>query len=93
MNHVGPLSTIDSKRWRRMRENVGSDSMVWIMGIFAVQATDMMMSPMIVMANPLGEEEQILSISINPVTSSVAFGLKIEVGSLGDIDENGRREL
>ena len=59
MNHVGPTSTINSKRWRRMRENVGSDSMVWIMGIFAVQTTDMMMSPLFVMAHPLGEEEEI----------------------------------
>ena len=48
---------------------------------------------MFVMGSPLGEEEEILSISINPVTSSVAFGLKIEGGSSGDIDGNERHEL
>ena len=48
-----------------MRKIVGSDSMVWITGIFAVQTMNMMISSMFVVANPLGEEGAMISIPKN----------------------------
>ena len=48
-----------------MRKIVGSDSMVWIKGIFALQTMGMIISPMFVVANPLGEEGAMISILEN----------------------------
>ena len=45
-----------------MRKIDKSDSMLWITGIFAVQIMGMMITPMFVMANPLGEEGAMISI-------------------------------
>ena len=45
-----------------MRKIVGSDSMVWITGTFAVQTMGMILSPMFVVTNPLGKEGAMISI-------------------------------
>ena len=45
-----------------MRKIDKSDSMVRITGIFAVQTMGMMISPMSVVASPLGEEGAMISI-------------------------------
>ena len=60
-----------------MGKNGGSDPMVWTLGTFTVETTDIIISPLSVVANPLWEKEESISVLWKSSEQLGGFGFEI----------------